>query len=50
MILLDHHHPLQKYEHMLLPHRTFETFLNRTQKGKNAKMTALLTDTPVKML
>jgi hypothetical protein len=34
IILPKDHHLLQKWQHILLLQRTFETFLNRTQKSK----------------
>jgi hypothetical protein len=33
MSLRKDHHLLPKFQHILLPQRTFETFLKRTQKG-----------------
>jgi hypothetical protein len=37
MILPNDHRLLQKLQHILLLQRTFETFLNRTQKGQECK-------------
>jgi hypothetical protein len=37
MILPNDHHLLQKLQHILLLQRTFETFLNCTQKAQECK-------------
>jgi hypothetical protein len=37
MILPNDHRLLQKLQHILLLQRTFETFLNRTQKVQECK-------------
>jgi hypothetical protein len=54
MILPNDHRLLQKLQHILLLQRTFETFLNCTQKRKNVNknkiITVILIDTSVKML